>query len=220
MATNTPNFNLIKPDLTDNVDIGDINSNMDIIDGAIPATFGDISGVSLSTPTTGDVLRYDGTDWKNVGIDAALGAGKVLQIAEATDSTTRSTSSTTFVDSGFSITFTPRSATSDVYIYYIGQCSHTYSSNTGQTARFQITNSANTALSGAGDQLVVFDQFNINTGTGATFEFPLVMIGKTNPGVTTAVTYKVRFRIEVSGTASLVHAGRGPGRLLAIEVAV
>jgi hypothetical protein len=35
MATNTPNRNLIKPDLTDNVDIGDINSNMDIIDSAL-----------------------------------------------------------------------------------------------------------------------------------------------------------------------------------------
>jgi hypothetical protein len=32
MATNTPNLNLIKPDLTDPVDIGDLNSNMDILD--------------------------------------------------------------------------------------------------------------------------------------------------------------------------------------------
>jgi len=32
MATNTPNLNLIKPDLTDPVDIGDINSNMDTLD--------------------------------------------------------------------------------------------------------------------------------------------------------------------------------------------
>jgi len=32
MATNTPNLNLIKPDLTDPVDVGDINSNMDTLD--------------------------------------------------------------------------------------------------------------------------------------------------------------------------------------------
>jgi hypothetical protein len=32
MATNTTNLNLIKPDLTDPVDIGDINSNMDTLD--------------------------------------------------------------------------------------------------------------------------------------------------------------------------------------------
>jgi len=35
MATNTTNYNLIKPDLIDIVDIGDINTNMDTIDGAM-----------------------------------------------------------------------------------------------------------------------------------------------------------------------------------------
>jgi hypothetical protein len=40
MATNTPNFNLVKPDLTDIVDIGDINGNMDIIDSALASGSG------------------------------------------------------------------------------------------------------------------------------------------------------------------------------------
>lgn len=35
MATYTENLNLKKPDLTDPASIGDINSNMDILDGAI-----------------------------------------------------------------------------------------------------------------------------------------------------------------------------------------
>jgi hypothetical protein len=50
MATNTPNFNLIKPDFSDVVDITDINDNMDIIDAAlatIPSGGGGIDSVFL-----------------------------------------------------------------------------------------------------------------------------------------------------------------------------
>lgn len=35
MATNTPNLNLVKPDLTDFADIRVLNGNMDILDGAV-----------------------------------------------------------------------------------------------------------------------------------------------------------------------------------------
>lgn len=35
MATNTPNLNLVKPELTDNVNVGDFNSNFDTIDTEI-----------------------------------------------------------------------------------------------------------------------------------------------------------------------------------------
>jgi hypothetical protein len=35
MATNTTNYSLIKPDLTDNVDVDDLNDNMDTIDEAL-----------------------------------------------------------------------------------------------------------------------------------------------------------------------------------------
>ncbi len=68
MATNTPNFNLVKPDLTDNVDIDVLNGNMDIIDTALAAGGGDIENlddVDITTPSDGEVLQYDGTNWVN-----------------------------------------------------------------------------------------------------------------------------------------------------------
>jgi len=37
MATTTTNYALVKPDLNDNVDIGDINGNMDTIDTTMKA---------------------------------------------------------------------------------------------------------------------------------------------------------------------------------------
>jgi len=70
MATNTPNFNLVKPDLTDPVDIVQLNGNTDIIDtelgslsAAMPPNF---SNVAITTPVAGQKLIYDGTNWVNL----------------------------------------------------------------------------------------------------------------------------------------------------------
>ncbi len=46
MATNTPNYNLVKPGLNDNVDINEINGNMDIIDTSLKT-------IADSVPTSG-----------------------------------------------------------------------------------------------------------------------------------------------------------------------
>lgn len=46
MATLTPNYSLIKPDLSDNVDVDDLNDNMDIIDTTMKA-------IADSVPTGG-----------------------------------------------------------------------------------------------------------------------------------------------------------------------
>jgi hypothetical protein len=62
MATNTPNFNLIKPDLTDIVDIADINDNMDIIDTALAdAASVEVSTTPPTSPESGD-LWWDSTE--------------------------------------------------------------------------------------------------------------------------------------------------------------
>ena len=68
MATNTPNFNLVKPDLNDNVDIAVLNGNMDIIDGALVSVgdLDDLNDVSITTPSAGQKLVFDGTNWVNL----------------------------------------------------------------------------------------------------------------------------------------------------------
>jgi hypothetical protein len=52
MATNTTNYNLIKPDLTDNVDIGDINANMDTLDTTIKSVSDAIPTVTVNLINT------------------------------------------------------------------------------------------------------------------------------------------------------------------------
>ena len=72
MATYTTNFNLEKPDASD--EFRDFrtsyNSNMDIIDqnlggGGGSSTLAGLSDVSITTPVTGDALIYDGAEWAN-----------------------------------------------------------------------------------------------------------------------------------------------------------
>ena len=72
MSTYTTNYNLEKPDSTD--DFKDFrsnyNSNMDIIDanlggGGGSSTLAGLTDVSITTPVTGDALIYDGAEWAN-----------------------------------------------------------------------------------------------------------------------------------------------------------
>jgi hypothetical protein len=75
MATNTTRLGLIKPDLTDNVDIGDINANMDDIDiavGSLVVT----STTRPAVPFVGQLIYetdtslsfvWDGSTWQSAG---------------------------------------------------------------------------------------------------------------------------------------------------------
>jgi hypothetical protein len=71
MATNTTNFNLIKPDLTDNVDIGDINTNMDTIDGALVSlqeTSEKTGAYTLVLEDSGKIVQMNASSAVNVTV--------------------------------------------------------------------------------------------------------------------------------------------------------
>jgi len=136
-----------------------------------------------------------------------LAGGKILQIVRATDSTNRTTTSSSFVDvTGLSVTITPQK--SDSVLLLIGSIRADNNAAAG-TSLFQITDSSNTALSGA-------EAGNVGTGNGA-IGVMVTLIGRATPGVTTAVTYKVRFSGNVGQTTSAQNA-TNTGQLYAIEV--
>jgi hypothetical protein len=75
MATSTTRLALTKPAYEDTVDIGEINTNMDIIDSSIGAVVV-TSRTTVATPFAGQIVHetdtldnyvYDGTAWKKVG---------------------------------------------------------------------------------------------------------------------------------------------------------
>jgi len=75
MATTTTKLSLIKPDLADVVDVGNLNDNADSIDAAVGFTIC-TSSTRPATPWTGQPIyetdtlasyMYDGSTWQSVG---------------------------------------------------------------------------------------------------------------------------------------------------------
>ena len=145
--------------------------------------------------------------------DVAAG-GEVLQVVRATDSTQRSTTSTSFTDvTGMAVTITPQVATSNVLVIAIGtyQSSRAAPADTG--VNYQITNSSNTALSGA--EIALSGTFPNLRVVDDTF----MLFGWVSPGVTTAVTYKLRFSSNTTDITNRCQNQLRTGQIFAIEVA-
>ena len=95
MATYTPNYNLEKPESTD--DFKDFrqsyNGNMDIIDanlgGGGSSSLAGLTDVDLTTPTDGQVLTYDGNSSKWVNANGGGGGGHTIEDASGSAMTQR-----------------------------------------------------------------------------------------------------------------------------------
>jgi hypothetical protein len=80
------------------------------IDPAIP--LGNLADVTLTSPTTNQVLKYNGSDWVN-GTDVG---GKILQVVSSSTSTVFTTTSTSFSSIGLSASITPSSTSSKILV--------------------------------------------------------------------------------------------------------
>jgi hypothetical protein len=163
--------------------------------------------INGSGPITGLTTIASPTTINGVTLPTT-GFGKILQIVRATDETRRTTTSLSFVDGSISVTITPQKDTSNIIL--IHQCVSSQGVSGTRYASVQITDSSNTALSGAQDNI-----FGINTTTSV--YHVLTQIGYASPATTSAVTYKVRFKSDSGTTVGLENAS-STGQLFAIEV--
>jgi hypothetical protein len=166
-----------------------------------------------ATPSTSvdGFLWYDENDtpptpkfWDGAAFQA-IGGGKIAQLVRATDSTQRSTTSTSLVDASLSVTITPTKSTSAILLIWNGALQHAGTSDYAQVA---ITDSSNNVISGGA-----------NTGSSSTtvINALITQIGYATPATTSATTYKLRFRVNSSGTA-YIYNNLQEGQLFAIEV--
>lgn len=140
-----------------------------------------------------------------LGSKLNVAGGKILQIVRATDSTTRSTTSTSYVDASISVTITPQKSDSAVLLIW------TFRASTGAAGRYlvsQITDNSNNAISGSADREI--------GGGNSLVIAPVTVVGYATPATTSATTYKGRFRSFEGGSVSL--ANDAVGQLFAIEV--
>jgi hypothetical protein len=157
--------------------------------------------LTLATSKGGSLVRTASNTWT---FTPTGGGGKVLQVVRATDSTSRSTTSASFVDvTGMTVTITPTRSNSNVIIVAAFACSHG-----NNIYFFQITDSSNVAVSG-------FQGPELGT-VGVTIREYINGWAYASPGTTSAVTFKLRFR--TSSGAVNVRNDLATGQMYAIEV--
>jgi hypothetical protein len=217
MASSTSPDNIVYPDASDpiaplNAVFQDLaESVQDALDNITPGAeaLDDLTDVEITTPADGDLLVYDDGDWVN-----KVPSGSILQVVRATDTTQRSTTSATYTDvTGMAVTITPQRSSSAVLI--VASCNVTNLQTVADFSRLQITDSSNNAISGAEE--ADFGAFNYTVTGTAQFAAQMTIIGYVTPGVTSAVTFKLRFRTP-AGTVR-VNNDVQTGQMYAIEVA-
>jgi hypothetical protein len=146
-------------------------------------------------------------DYKIAQLEART-EGKILQVVRVTDTTNRTTTSSSLVDANISVTITPISATSNIFLLW---SVHVDSQpGTQATSTLVITDSSNSIIDGTG---------NISHGIVAATRnlFRANFIAWDSPATTSATTYKGRFQANAGSTCLLQNA-TSTGQLFAIEV--
>ena len=164
--------------------------------------------LTLTTSQRGSLVRTASNTWT---FTPTGGGGKVLQVVRATDTTQRTTTSTSYVDvTGMSISITPQKADSNLLIIMTG---YVYASNgTGDArVRFRISDSSNTALSGAESS-----GFGLSVSPGGFPEAPINVWGWVAAASTAARTYKLRF--NVPGGTGYLGGNHNTSQMFAIEI--
>lgn len=189
--------------------------------GVLPFATSTARGTAIPSPTDGQYTYlqdtnatefWNGTAWQ------ALGGGKILQVVRATDTTNRSTTSTSFVDvTGMSVTITPQKSTSAIIILANFNLRTYRTSNTAETF-IQITDASNNAISGSQNSFYTIQAI---TATQVYNDVKASEIAYATPGTTSAVTYKLRFRIATAANSgeAIVLNNSNTGQMYAIEVA-
>lgn len=175
-----------------------------------------ISATAADTParlavgTNGQVLTADSTTATGIKWATPAAGGKVLQVVNATYSTSTSSSSSTYADTGLTATITPTSATSKILVFV---------SQTGLSKDTSDTTLGLRLLRGA-TTLVTFE-----TSAGWTGNGNLIGVGGASttyldsPATTSATTYKSQFasldnaskvtvqRLSATSTITLMEIG-------------
>ena len=138
---------------------------------------------------TNQVLTYSGSAWVAVG---GGGGGKVLQVIQATHSTSVSNSTTTYADTGLSASITPSAATSKVLVLVM----HPAVKNSGNASNGLILKIMRDATQ------ILETQYALFTATDLALFSIVNQTFLDSPSTTSATTYKTQFK-NVVGAANV-----------------
>jgi hypothetical protein len=164
----------------------------------------------MATPTSLPASYTAGQKNTAALMNSIRGAFRILQLIEsANDSTLRSTTSTTYVDSGLTLTITPQATTNKILcVYFIN--GYVSASATGLGVRLV-----------RGSTAIATDLDNgYGSASGNAWNTTFFYID--SPSTTSATTYKIQYnRNQGAGTAYMNATGSGIiSRMFAMEVSL
>jgi hypothetical protein len=198
------------------------NAIIDAKGDLISATAAD-TPARLAVGTNGQVLTADSTTSTGLKWATAASGGKIAQVVVANLLTTATTTSTTFVDTGLSVTITPTSASNTILIHATVPLGM---SNAASGVFLTLANGAGTNLlnpTSPGSRTPAYtrmegaDQYSMRS-TSIVFQH--------SPASTSAQTYKIQFKVTGStgcvnrmGTdANAADYSQGIATIVAYEV--
>jgi hypothetical protein len=146
---------------------------------------------------------WNGSAWRILGLGTPT-SGSVLQVQQGTFSTQTLFSSSSFADTGASVSITPKSTSSKVLVF--GVCNW-YSASTGYFVTFNLDRN--------GTQIVVSNNQHSDNASNTSRSTNLMFLD--SPSSTSALTYKMR--INASGYALYAQHNNAPTVVIAMEIA-
>lgn len=182
------------------------------IQNAIIDAKGDlIVGTAADTParlavgTNGHVLTADSTAASGVKWAAAAAGGKVLQVVSATHSTATTIATTTYTDSGLTVSITP-SATSSKVLILATQSASISKLSTGNAMGIQLVRGS-TVINGG---VIPWQYQNIVGGaTSVTNRGIYTLTYLDSPSTTSSTTYKIQMAVEDTNNSQSITAQHG-----------
>ena len=192
------------------------NAIVDAKGDLIAATAAD-TPARLAVGTNGHVLTADSTEATGIKWAAPASGGKVLQVVQATTSTRVDVASTTFTDTGLSVSITPSSATSKVLVM-ASQNMWVYRGNTEAAGRVKLVRGA-TDIWNQSATLQSFSTFITgSTGTESSTFLPIMYLD--SPATTSSTTYKIQGRAEstTSSGEAVFQKGSNLSTIIVMEI--
>ena len=158
-----------------------ITTKGDLVPGTGSNTFARLGVGANGTILTADSAEATGMKWAA----AAGGGGKVLQVVQGTYSSESLTTSTSFVDTGLTVSITPTASTSKILVLVNAAAGGRTDGSAGVSARYKLLRDSTEILN-------ILDRGLFNNATQFLLGIPISATYLDSPATTSSTTYKIQ----------------------------